>query len=79
MMRAKLPENYLAVMAATITIADKREAEVPDIFNFIVKEMLKANGMPLVKFPESVISDYKQKSQESAEAEKESKKKKTKI
>ena len=74
MMRAKLPENYLAVMAATITIADKREAEVPGIFNFIVKEMLKANGMPLVKFPESVISDYKQKSQESAEAEKESKK-----
>ena len=28
----KLPENYLAVMAATITIADKREAEVPGIF-----------------------------------------------
>ena len=44
MMRAKLPENYLAVMAATITIADKREAEVPGIFNLIVKEMLKANG-----------------------------------
>ena len=54
-----LPENYLAVMAATITIADKREAEVPGIFNNIVTEMLAANNIPEVKFPDSVISGYK--------------------
>ena len=46
-------------MAATITIADKREAEIPGTFQFIVDEMLKANNIPLVKFPETVISTYK--------------------
>ena len=55
----KLPENYLAVMAATITIADKRESEVPGIFNYIVSEMLRANNIPEVEFPDSVISGYK--------------------
>ena len=67
----KLPENYLAVMAATITIADKREAEVPGIFQYIVDEMLEANGIPRVIFPKSVISGYSSKTYEE---EKESRK-----
>ena len=69
LMRTKLPQNYLVVMAATITIADKREAEVPGVFQYIVNKMLKANGIPLVQFPKSVISGYKTEEKESAEAE----------
>ena len=57
---AKLPENYLAVMAAAITLAEKREAEVPGIYQYIISEMLRANGMTDVIFPDSVIKDYKQ-------------------
>ena len=57
---AKLPENYLAVMAAAITLAEKREAEVPGIYQYIISEMLRANGIPDVIFPDSVIKDYKQ-------------------
>ena len=55
----KLPDNYLAVMAAAITLAEKRETEVPSTFQFIMDEMLKANNIPTVKFPETVISGYK--------------------
>ena len=69
LMRTKLPENYLAVMAATITIADKREAEVPGVFQYIVNEMLKANGIPWMQFPKSVISGYKTIEKESVETE----------
>ena len=61
MLQTKLPENYLAVMAATMTVTDKREIEVPRIFSYVVSEMLDANGIPSVNFPESVISTYKQK------------------
>ena len=46
-------------MAATIAIADKRESEIPGIFNYIVSEMLRANNIAEVKFPDSVISGYK--------------------
>ena len=60
----KLPEHYLAVMAAAITRADKREAEVPGSFQFIINEMLKANKVPEVKFPESVISGFKDQGKE---------------
>ena len=66
----KLPENYLAVMTATITIADKREAEVPGIFQYIVDEMLEANGIPRVIFPKSVISGYSGKTYEEKESRK---------
>ena len=55
----KLPDNYLAVMAAAITVPEKRETEVPGTFHFIMDEMLKANNIPTVKFPETVISGYK--------------------
>ena len=56
----KLPKNYLAVMAATVTLADKREAEVPGIFTYIVDQMLKANNIPDVVFPDSVVRNYKE-------------------
>ena len=55
----KHPENCLAVMAATITLTDKREAEVPGIYNYIVSEMLKANNVSEFRFPDTVISGYK--------------------
>ena len=55
----QIPEKYLAVMAATIIIADRREEEVPGVFQFVVDEMLRANDMPNVKFPEFVIRGYK--------------------
>ena len=57
----KLPDNYLAVMAAAITPTEKRDTEVPSIFQFIMDEMLKANNIPTVKFPETVVSGCKEK------------------
>ena len=59
----KLPENYLAVMAAAITLAEKREIEIPGIFQYIMNEMSAANNIPKVKFPLSVVSGYKDKGQ----------------
>ena len=61
----KLPENYLAVMAASITLAEKRETEIPGIFQYIMDEMLVANKIPRVKFPISVVSGYKEGGQSS--------------
>ena len=61
----KLPENYLAVMAAAITLAEKREIEIPGIFQFIMDEMLAANKIPKVNFPISVVSGYKERGQSS--------------
>ena len=69
----KLPENYLAVMAATITLADKRETEVPGIFTYIMDQMLKANDIPEVVFPDSVIRNYKE-NMEKEKSESESRK-----
>ena len=51
----QMPENYMAVMAAAITIAEKRESEEPGSFQYIMDEMLKANNIPRVIFPDSVI------------------------
>ena len=59
----KLPENYLAVMAAAVTLAEKREAEVPGIFQYIMDEVLAANDVPKVKIPETVMKDYHNKGQ----------------
>ena len=42
-------------MAAAITIAEKREMEEPGVFQYIINEMCKANNIPEVRFPESVI------------------------
>ena len=56
----KVPENYLAVMAATIVLAEKREIEVPGIYQYIVDEMLETNNIPNVMFPASVVRGYKE-------------------
>ena len=72
--RTKLPENYLAVMAAAITIAERREAEIPGVYQYIMDEMLKANNIPLVKFPESVISGYRGRQQQAKDDQKKTEK-----
>ena len=59
----QIPEKYLAVMAAAIIIADRREEEVPGVFQHIVDEMLSANDVPNVKFPDFVIRGYKDSKQ----------------
>ena len=59
----KLPENYLAIMAAAVTLAEKREAELPGIFQYIMDEVLVANNVPKVKIPETVVKDYYNKGQ----------------
>ena len=74
MKNIKLPDSYLAVMAAAITLAEKRETEVPGTFQFIMDEMLKANNIPTVKFPETVISGYKDISQDTRKKESEKRK-----
>ena len=58
----QIPEKYLAVMAAIIIIADRRE-EVPGVFHFIIDEMLCANDVPNVKFLDFVIRGYKDSKQ----------------
>ena len=55
-----LPGNYLAVMAAATALTEKRETGVPDTFQFIMDEMLRANNIPTVKFPETGYKDTKQ-------------------
>ena len=64
-MPPQMPENSMAVMAAAITIAEKREMEEPGSFQYIMDEMLKANKTPRVIFPESVIKKgaYREESQ----------------
>ena len=57
-LKVKLPENYLAVMAATITLAEKRETEYPGSYQYVVDEMLKANGIPPVRFPDTVVRNF---------------------
>ena len=57
-LKVKLPENYLAVMAATITLAEKRETEYPGSYQYVVDEMLAANGIPPVRFPDTVVKNF---------------------
>ena len=57
-LKVKLPENYLAVMAATITLAEKRETEYPGSYQYVVDEMLEANGIPPVRFPDTVVRNF---------------------
>ena len=68
--KTKLPENYLAVMAAAITVAEKRETETPEVFQYIIDEMLKANNIPLVKFLETLISGYKERQSHARDGQK---------
>ena len=71
----KMLDNYLAVMAAIIMIADNREAETPGSFQYVANEMLKTNKIPIVIFPESVKKKniqqkYGQKGKEEQETRK---------
>ena len=73
----KLPDDYFAVMAAAITLitlTETRETEIPGTFQFIMDEMLKANNIPTVKFPETVISGYKDINQDVRKKESEKRK-----
>ena len=70
----KMPDNYMAVMAATIMITDNREAETPGSFQYVANEMLKVNNIPIVIFLESVKNKniqqkYGQKGKEEQEQE----------
>ena len=57
-LKIKLPENYLAVMAATITLAEKRETEYPGSYQYVVDKMLEANGIPPVRFSDTVMRNF---------------------
>ena len=56
--REDLPENYLIIMASAIGLAESREKECPGTYQYIMDEMFRANGLPTVKFPATVIAGY---------------------
>ena len=45
-MPPQIPENYMAVMAAVITITEKRGLEDLGSFKYVMDEMFKANKIP---------------------------------
>ena len=53
-----LPNNYLAVIASAVTLADMREMECPGTFQYIMEEMYLANNLPKITFPATVIAGY---------------------
>ena len=53
-----LPVNYLTVIDSGITLANIREQEYPEIFQYITDEMYRANGLPVIKYPATVIAGY---------------------
>ena len=57
-MQEDLPKNYLTVIASTITLANMRETECPGVYQYIADEMYRANDLPVVKFPATVITGY---------------------
>ena len=56
--QSKLTDNYLAVITSAITLATIRERECPGTFNYIISEMYRANSVPNVIFPGTVIVGY---------------------
>ena len=56
--REDLPENYLVVVASAVTLAEIREKECPGTYQYIMDELYIANGLPLVKFPATVVAGY---------------------
>ena len=50
--KENLPNNYLAVIASAVTLADT------GTFQYIMEEMYLANNLPKVTFPSTVISGY---------------------
>ena len=57
-MQEDLPPNYLTIIASAITMANIREQECPGVYQYIVDEMYKANDLPAVKYPATVIAGY---------------------
>ena len=53
-----LPANYLTIIASAITLANIREQECPGVFQYITEEMYRANGLPVIKYPATVIAGY---------------------
>ena len=53
-----LPANYLAIITSAITLANIREQECPGVFQYITDEMYRANGLPVIKYPATVIAGY---------------------
>ena len=56
--REDLPDNYLTVIASAVTLADMREQECPGTFQYVMDEMYRANNLPKVKIPSTVITGY---------------------
>ena len=56
--REDLPENYLIIVASAIALAEIREKECPGTYQYIMDEMFRANGLPTVKIPATVIAGY---------------------
>ena len=52
------PSTASSIMAATITLAEKRETEYPGSYQYVVDEMLEANGIPPVRFPDTVVRNF---------------------
>ena len=57
-MQEDLPRNYLTVVASAMTLATIRESECPGVYQYIVDEMYRANDLPVVKVPSTVITGY---------------------
>ena len=53
-----LPANYLTIIASVITLANIREQECPGVFQYIADEMYRANGLPVIKYPATVIAGF---------------------
>ena len=56
--REDLPENYLVIVSSAIALAEIREKECPGTYQYIMDEMYRANGLPTVKIPATVIAGY---------------------
>ena len=53
-----LPAYYLTIIASAITLANIREQECPGVFQYITDEMYRANGLPVIKYPATVIAGF---------------------
>ena len=57
-MQENLPPNHLTIITSAITMANIREQECPGIYQYIMEEMYKANGLPVIKYQATVITGY---------------------
>ena len=52
----KLPENFAVVVTSALVLAQMKENERPGCYNFVVNEMFRANKIPNILIPASVIN-----------------------